>query len=89
MGSNYSKKDSYGIWKGLINTSWVGSEHDEWFDITAVSYYIDDIVYTVVERTAPYPELWIRLGKSRNSSIKVMLDQENDLELHDGWFTSN
>ena len=44
MGSKDPKKYKYGLWQGLLNTSWVGSEHDEWFDITSVSYYINDIL---------------------------------------------
>ena len=47
------------IWylESLLNTSWIGSERDELFEITAVSYYIVDILYTVVIITAPYPEV--------------------------------
>ena len=59
----------------LFNTSWVDYEHDEWFKITSVSYYLDDILYSVVRSTAPDTEFWIRLVPSRNSRIKVMLDQ--------------
>ena len=54
-------------------------------EITAVSYYIDDILCTVVKSTTPYPEVWIRMFTSSKSRIKVMLDQENDPELDDGW----
>ena len=59
----------------LFNTSWVGYEHDEWFKITSVSYFLDDILYSVVRSRSPDTEVWIRLVPSRNSSIKVMLDQ--------------
>ena len=59
----------------LFNISWVDYEHEEWFKITSVSYYLGDILYYVVRSTAPYTEFWIRLILSRNSSIKVMFDQ--------------
>ena len=59
----------------LFNTSWVDYEYDEWFKITSVSYYLDDILYSVVRSTAPDTEFWIRLIPSRNSKIKVILDQ--------------
>ena len=59
----------------LFNTSWVGYEHDEWFKITSVSYYLDDIFYSVVRSTAPDAELYIILVLSRNSRIKVMFNQ--------------
>ena len=59
----------------LFNTSWVDYEYDEWFRITSVSYCLDDILYSVVISTAPDTEFWIRLIPSRNSTIKVMLDQ--------------
>ena len=36
-----------------MNTTSVGSEHDECFEITSVSYYIDDILYSVVRIIAP------------------------------------
>ena len=58
-----------------FNTSWVGYEHDEWFKITSVSYYLDDILYSVVRSTEPDTEFWISLVLSINSSIKVMLNQ--------------
>ena len=44
---------------------------------------------TVMSTTAEDPEVWIRLVASRNSSIQVMLDQEDDPELYDEWLTSN
>ena len=47
IGSNDTKKDYYRLWKGLLNTIWVVFEKNEWFDITKVSYYIDDVLYTV------------------------------------------
>ena len=28
-----------------IKKMWVDYEHDEWFRITSVSYYLDDILY--------------------------------------------
>ena len=59
----------------LFNKSWVDYEHDEWFRITSVSYYLDEILCSVVRITASDTELWIRLVHSRNSRIKVMLDQ--------------
>ena len=43
----------------------------------------------MMSSTAVYPELWIRLVKSRNSRIRVMLDQENDPELDDEWLTAD
>ena len=78
MSSTYSKKDYYGIWQGLFKKSWFGSEHDEWFKITSVSYYLDYILYSVVISTPPKTEICIRMVMSSNSRIKVMLDQEND-----------
>ena len=59
----------------LFNKSCVDYEYDEWFEITSVSYYLDDILYSVVVRTAPDTEIWIRLIPSRNSRIKVMFDK--------------
>ena len=44
---------------------------------------------TVIIGTATDPEVWIRLVTSRNSRIHVMLDQEDDPELDDGWLTAN
>ena len=44
---------------------------------------------TVMISTATDPEVWIRLVTSRNSSIQVMLDQEDDPELDDEWLTDN
>ena len=78
MGSKESKKGSYGLWKGLLNTSWVGFEHDEWLEITSVSYYLDDILYSAVRNTDSNTEFCIRQVTSRNLSIKFMVDQEND-----------
>ena len=43
----------YGIWKVLFKKSWIFPEPGEWFKITAVLYYIDDMVYTVVRIKAP------------------------------------
>ena len=59
----------------LFNTSWVDYKYDEWFKITSVSYYLDDIFYSVVRRTSPDTEVWIRLIPSRNSRIKFVFDQ--------------
>ena len=39
--------------------------------------------------TAADPEVWIRLFKSRNSRIQVMLEQEDDPELYDEWLTAD
>ena len=44
---------------------------------------------TVTSITAADPEVGIRLLISRNSRIQVMLDQEDDPELDDGWLTDN
>ena len=44
---------------------------------------------TVMSSTAADPEVWIRLVTARNSSIQVMLDQEDDPELDDEWLTSD
>ena len=59
----------------LLKTSWVDYEHDEWFKITSVSYYLDEILYSVVRNISLDTEVWIRLVPPRNSRIKVMLDQ--------------
>ena len=76
MGSKKSNKDYYGLWKGLFNKSWIGSEHDEWFEITPVSHYLDDILYSFVRSTSPDKNFWIRIVTSRKSMTNVMLDQE-------------
>ena len=82
------KEEEYGLWKKLFNRSWVGSEHDEWSKITSDSYYIDDILYSIVRSTDPDTEVWIRLVMSSSSNIKVMLDQENYQSwIKDGWLT--
>ena len=39
--------------------------------------------------TAADPEVWIRLVKSRKSSIQVMLYQEEYPELDDEWLNAN
>ena len=75
MGYKESKKNSYGLWKVLLGTIQVGYERDKWFKITAVSYYIDDILYSLMRSTAPDTEVCISLVTARNSRIKVMLDQ--------------
>ena len=49
----------------------------------------DDMLSTVRISTAVDTELWIRLVTSRNSSIQVMLDQEDDPELDDEWLTAD
>ena len=49
----------------------------------------DDILYTVMSSTYTYTQVWIRLVTSRNSSIQVMFDQEDDPGLDDEWLTSD
>ena len=49
----------------------------------------DDMLSTVRISTAVDTEVWIRLVTSRNSSIQVMLDQEDDPELDDEWLTAD
>ena len=49
----------------------------------------DYMFSTVMSSTAADPEVCIRLVTSRNSSIQVMLDQEDDPELYGEWLTSN
>ena len=49
----------------------------------------DCMFSTVMSSTAADPEVCIRLVTSRNSSIQVMLDQEDDPELDDEWLTAN
>ena len=49
----------------------------------------DDMFSTVMISTAAYPEIWISLVTSRNSSIQVMSDQEDDPELEDEWLTAD
>ena len=46
-----------------------------------------DMFSTVMSSTSADTEIWIRLVTSRNSRIQVMLDQEDDPELDDEWFT--
>ena len=43
----------------------------------------DNMLSTVVSSTATDPEVWIRLITSKNSSIQVMLDQEDDPQFND------
>ena len=47
------------------------------------------MLYTVMSSTAADIYVWIRLVTSRNSSIQVMLDQEDDPELDDERLTAN
>ena len=49
----------------------------------------DDMFSNVMSITAVDPEVWIMLFTSRNSSIQVMLDQEDDPELDDEWLTAD
>ena len=65
------------IWDlaSFFNTSGVDYENDEWLKITSVLYYLDNILYSVVRIKDPDKEVWISLIPSRNSRIKVMLDQ--------------
>ena len=49
----------------------------------------DDMLSTVVSITAADPEVCISLVTPRNSSIKVMLYQEDDPELYDKWLTAD
>ena len=66
------------------------SENDEWSEITPVSYYLDDILYSVVRSTSPYTEVWIKLATSSKSRIKVMLEQENNQScMMDGWLPTS
>ena len=44
---------------------------------------------TVVSSTAANTEVWKRMVTSRNSSIQVMLDQEDDPELYDECLTDD
>ena len=44
---------------------------------------------TVMSSTDVDPEIWIRLATSSNSRIQVILDQEDDLELHDESLTAD
>ena len=41
----------------------------------------DEMLSNLMSSAAADPEVWIRLVKSRNSRIQVMLDQEYDTEL--------
>ena len=49
----------------------------------------DDMFFTVVSSTSIDIGVCIRLVTSRNSSIQVMLYQEDDTELDDNWLTNN
>ena len=49
----------------------------------------NEIFSTVASITAADPDVWIRLFILRNSRILVMLDQEDDPELVNEWFTVN
>ena len=47
------------------------------------------IYHNVVSSTYIYPYVWKRLVISRNSSIQVIWDQEDDPELNENWLTTN
>ena len=49
----------------------------------------DEMLSTVRSSTSADPEVWIRLVTSRNSSIQVILYQEDDPELDDEWLTAD
>ena len=49
----------------------------------------DYMFSNMVVITAADQEIWIRLVTSRNSSIQVVLDQEDDTELDDEWLTAD
>ena len=52
-------------------------------------FIFDDIFSTVMSITDTDSEVYIRLFISRNSRMKVMLDQEDDPYLDDEWLTAD
>ena len=53
------------------------------FNFPEYHVLFDGMFSTVTSSTSAYPDVWIRLVKSRNSRIQVMLDKEDDPELDD------
>ena len=49
----------------------------------------DEMFSTVMISTSADPEVWMRLITLRNSTIQVILDQEDDPELDDEWLTAD
>ena len=80
---NMGFRKMYSIQVGLVLNLLNGS--------ISTQYHVvfDEMLYTVVSCTAAETEVWIRLVTSRNSRIKVMLDQEYDPELDYEWLTAN
>ena len=68
---------------GLVINLLTGSISPQYY----VVFY--DMFSTVMISTAADPEVWIRLVTLRNSRIEVMLDQEDDPEIDDEWFTAD
>ena len=58
-GTQWVKEDLIWDLERLFNTSWVEYEYYEWFNITSVSYYLDDILYSIVIITSPDKEVYV------------------------------
>ena len=82
-GVNMGFRKMHSTQVGLVINLLTGSISQQYHVI------FDDMFSTVMSSTAADPELWIRLVISRNSRIKVMLDQEDYLELYDEWLTAD
>ena len=83
IGVNIVFSNMHSTQVGLVLNQLTGS--------ISAQYHVvfDDMFSTVVSSTAAYPELWIRLVKSSNSRIQVMLYEEDDPELDDEWLTAH
>ena len=81
VNTSFSKMHSTQV--GLVLNLLIGSI------LAQYRVVFDDILSTLMSSTAADPETWIRLVTERNLWIQVILDQEEDPELDDEWFTSD
>ena len=79
MGSSKMDSTQFGLVLNFLTGSISGQYH----------VLFDEILSTVIINTATDIEFWIRLGASSNSSIHVVLYQENDPEFYGQWLTSD
>ena len=89
----WSPRSQRGVNPGFrkIHSTQVGSVLNLLTGSTSTQFHLvfDDMLSTVMSSTAVDLEVCIRLVTSRNSMIKVMLDQEDDPYLDDDWLTAN
>ena len=74
-----------------MNSAQVGLVLNLIIDSISPQYHVVfyDMLSTVIIIIATDPEIWIRLVTPRNSSIQVMLYQEDDPDLDDEWLTDD